>query len=664
MRCPSFIGEAVNLLSTSLFRSNRLYSALSTAFFFALVAYVVDSTTETAFLAGVFGFLYGLIGKQFSAVFLGFALSLVACTVCALLAATFVPSYSLDGQIVLSVFLFIALVITVCTPSISNTEDERKFAVSFVGAIVLIGVLLRGVREWTSESAFGFLASSGEDNAAWLLALSKSVADGQTQLTAASSQSGGPGTGVLINIVRQLMTTLGEVAPVSNAENALVLARAYVIVGVITALSWFVVGVARTSSIDFVSRCAFGAVGGVLGYAFIMGVAAAGHFSAGVAVMFLSFGVVTYLLLPDVTRRDQVLKYAIVFLSLIAAGQSWFPLTGLAFVYIFGICVVLLVPFVKTKPTAKTIRWMTFSAVAVLVFAYVSYTRLFASFLQNALDLDYVIMNLTIAGGYSTVNAWIVALSFIAMVMWAFNSDELQKNRSHWVLPLVIVIPTVLLFTWSYFLAPYVPQYGAWKYLYISVAVTAPAAVVISHRFIPQHLSRSTVRLVPIVLVFISAMFSPPWNSIQWTVKLNQPSYTWASAVVQELRDRPTSPVGCVNTTKGDVGQNYIAYLCSRMAFGLGGFDEVEHRVWTAANICQISPEQARATFDDQFQKNFTAILFDGTRTSSFADCQAPITDRPEVSNGWLSSISWSKVRKLDVEGNVVKVKPTVPEKE
>lgn len=608
--------------------------------------------------------MYGLIGSSYASVFFGIATSLVTCTVFALLAATFVPTYTVDGLIVLVLFLTVALAVAVIALRDEGVKDDKKSFVGVSSVLVLVGVLLNGVRDWTSERAFAYLANSGEDNAAWLLALSKSVVDGDTQLSSASSQSGGPGTGLLINIVRQLMTTVGEVAPVSNAENALVLAKAYVLLGVITGMTWFVASVTRSSRLDDASRYAFGVVAGVLGYVFIMGLAAAGHFSAGVAVMFLSFGFFSYLLLPDQTRLQQLVKYAVVFLTLIAAGQSWFPLTGLAFLYVFGICFVTLRPHVTRRPTAKTMRWMALSAVAIAVFGYVSYTRLFASFLQNALDLDYVIKNLTIAGGYATVNAWIVVLSFVAIALWACDSDELQTNATHWVLPLVIVVPTVLLFTWSYFLAPYVPQYGAWKYLYIAAAVTAPAAVVVAPWFIPNHFSKSTVRLAPIVLLLFLAIFSPPWNSIQWTVKLNQPSYSWASTVVQELKKQPDTPVGCVNTSKGDVGQNYNAYLCSRMAFGLGGFDEVVHRVWTAANICQISPEQARATFDDQFQENFTVILFDGTRTSSFADCQAPVADNPEVTNGWLSSINWSKLRKLDVDGNVVKLKPTLPDKE
>jgi hypothetical protein len=92
------------------------------------------------------------------------------------------------------------------------------------------------------------------------------------------------------------------------------------------------------------------------------------------------------------------------------------------------------------------------------------------------------------------------------------------------------------------------------------------------------------------------------------------------------------------------------------MAFGLGGFDEYVHRTWTAANICQIPPAQAAAAFEANFQKNFTVVLFDGTRTSSFTNCQAPAEGAP---NGWLSSINWDVIRKVDTSGKVVSIPAT-----
>jgi hypothetical protein len=155
-------------------------------------------------------------------------------------------------------------------------------------------------------------------------------------------------------------------------------------------------------------------------------------------------------------------------------------------------------------------------------------------------------------------------------------------------------------------------------------------------------------------------MFSPPWNSIRWAEEIKGDDYLWVVPIVRELQSSPERPVGCLNTTKDDVTQNYMGYLCSRMAFGLGGFDEDRHRVWTAGNICAVGAKQTGSEWPQEKLESFTVILFDGTRTSSFAGCQAEVQGEP---NGWISSIKWDAVRKLDPNGKVVNIAATLPDK-
>ena len=258
------------------------------------------------------------------------------------------------------------------------------------------------------------------------------------------------------------------------------------------------------------------------------------------------------------------------------------------------------------------------------------------------------------------MNSSLVLLSFIAVLWWAFShshQDALNINA----LITTLIIPIIGLFIWSYFLVPFTPQYGAWKYLYIGVAVAAPLAVIIVGA-IPQSKSPGFTRVMPVAIVLLIAMYSPPWNNIRWVDSVQISSgYVWADHIVNEIRENPNRAVGCLNTSKGDTEMNYIGYLCSRMSFGLGGFDEYVHRTWTAANICQIPPTQAKNAFRSQFQKSLTVLLFDGSRTTSFAECQAPTEDAP---NGWLSSIDWSVVRKLDPNGKVLEIPATQPNEE
>jgi hypothetical protein len=540
-------------------------------------------------------------------------------------------------------------------------DNESGLPIPLFSLVVIFVYLTNPGRSWTSGSAFDALVRNGEDNAAWLVALSRSVVDGETRLSVDSGTSGGPGTGVLINYVRQLMSSIGETQLVSSADNGLVLVRSYVFIAIVLAVMWFLVAFKMLQQRDLLTQNLFGLVAGVVSYIFTMGLAAVGHYSAVVAVLFLSAAVYFAVMMQALQPWTVWLSRGLVFISLIAAGQSWFPLTGLAFVFAGIIVVFLMRPFLQKRPTTRQLQIGALGFIWIVVFGYISYTRLFPSFLQNVTSLEFITRNLTIPGGYSTVNSWLVLLSFSLVLWWAFGSAH-NDAQAQQALVVALIFPIVGLFTWSYFLSPFTPQYGAWKYLYIGAAVLAPLAVIVVGALLPLSITSGVMRVLPVALVLLVALFSPPWNNIRWvdTVKISG-GYVWAEHVVEELRNNPNQAVACLNTSKGDTGMNYIGYLCSRMSFGLGGFNEYVHRTWTAANICQIPPSQAKDAFTQEFQEKLAVVLFDGTRTSSFAECQAPTEGAP---NGWLSSIDWSVVRKLDPYGKVVEIPATQPTKE
>jgi hypothetical protein len=645
---------------TGFFNKQTVYSALTAGLFSFLIAFVLDASVSSLILLACVGGVFGLLVRDSVAVFCGFLLSFVVCTVAALVAGALFPTYSISGALVLAGFLSVTVAIAFGMRRFTIKTDESKILVAVAALTASLLFLLRESRTWTSVNAFGALVRGGEDNAAWLLALSRSVIDGKTEFSSASGTSGGPGTGIVINLVRQSMSAVGESPLLSSGDNALVLVRAYAVVAVLLACGWLVVSVVASSSRDPLSRKLFAVLVSATSYVFVMGLANVGHFSAVVAVLFLSIAMFIYLAIDGSSKQGMWVKRLFVVLALVAAGQSWFPLTGLALLYVFALMVIAVAPYMKQRPDQKTIRLLIAVGIAVTLFSYFSYTRLFASFLQNAFSLDYIIRNLTIPGGYSTVNPWLVVLGFIAVTWWGFSKKDSDRDTSHWVLPLLFVVPTVLLFVWSYFLAPFTPQYGAWKYLYIATAVTVPLTVVILQSSLPDRTPIRFVRVLPVLVLFALTMFSPPWNSIQWAEGIKGTDAPWVAGVVKALQVSPERPVACVNTVLNDESRNYEAYLCSRMSFGLGGFDEYVHRTWTAANICQIPPPQARAEFSREFQQDLSVLLFDGTRTSSFAGCQAPAKEEP---NGWLSSINWDVVRKLDSTGKVVNIAATLPHK-
>ncbi len=635
-------------------------SATSTALTVFLACFVVDVPTS---LLAVISLIAGVLGwwiRSVLALVSGFLLSLIAWILIALIAGALVPSYSISGQVVLISALIMTVVFAYLLKSFFQIDNESRFALPTFSFVAVFVYLTSPGRSWTSENAFGALVRNGEDNAAWLVALSRSVVDGETRLSVTSGTSGGPGTGVLINYVRQLMSSIGETDLVSSADNGLVLVRSYVFIAIVLAVMWFFVAFQMLRQRDQLTQTLFGLVAGLVSYVFVMGLAAVGHYSAVVAVLFLSAAVYFAVMMQHLHPWSAWISRVLIFVSLIAAGQSWFPLTGLAFVFAGLVILFLLQPFLQKRPTKKHLQIAGFGFVGIVVFIYISYTRLFPSFLQNVTSLNFITYNLTLAGGYSTVNPWLVMLSFILVLWWTFTHahTDIFTNNS---LVIALIFPIVGMFTWSYFLEPYTPQYGAWKYLYMGAAVVAPLAVLLVGVLLPLNASPAFTRVMPIAVVLLFAVYSPPWNNIRWVDQVEGSDYTWVAPIVKELRESPARPVGCLNTLESDTGQNYIGYLCSRMAFGLGGFNDERHLVWTAGNICTVDSKRTGNEWPASELEKLTVILFDGTRTTSLAGCQAPIEGAP---NGWLSSIDWSVVRKLDPYGKVVEIPATQPTKE
>ena len=650
----------MHLKETVFSKCENVSSALSATVIVFLACFVVDAPSSLLVVVSLMGAVVGWWVRSVVALVSGFLLSLITWILIALLASVLVPAYSISGQVVLVSALIMTVAFAFLLRSFFQMDNEFGLTIPLFSLVTIFVYLTSPGRSWTSENAFGALVRNGEDNAAWLIALSRSVVNGETRLTADSGTSGGPGTGVLINFVRALMNSIGETNLATSADNGLVLVRSYVFIAVVLAVMWFLVAFKMLQQRDLLTQTLFGLVASVVSYVFAMGMAAVGHYSAVIAVLFLSAAVYFAVMIQALQPWTVWLSRGLVFVSLIAAGQSWFPLTGLAFIFAGIIGVFLVRPFLQKRPTTRQLQMGTLGLIGIVLFSYVSYTRLFPSFLQNVTSLDFITYNLTLAGGYSTVNAWLVILSFTVVLWWAFASGH-SDAQTQQALVIALVFPIVGMFTWSYFLAPFTPQYGAWKYLYIGAAVLAPLAVIVVGALLPLRINSGVMRVLPVAFVLLAALFSPPWNNIEWVDQVEGVDYPWVAPIVKELRESPTRPVGCLNTLESDTGQNYIAYLCSRMSMGLGGFDETRHRVFVAGNICTVSEEQTANDWPTTELKNLTVILFDGTRTSSFAGCQAATESQP---NGWLSSIDWSVVRKLDPYGKVVEIPATQPTKE
>jgi hypothetical protein len=639
-------------------RLQRLQEGLVASGFIAVPVFLMNASQPLMLITLFLMFIFGSLINNSVALILGLFITLASACVAALLFGQFDPTYLLAGETLLVLLLIGYIAVTLFLKSIFRETLKINLLWALTPFVIIFMKLTLNSRKWTGETAFGVLVNNGEDNAAWLIALSKSVVKGTTVLSASSAASGGPATGVIISTSRQLFSIVDTNSFIANADNALVLLRMYALVAVLTAIVWLLTAFSMLRMLNPIARTGFALVSATIGFAFVMGLAAVGHFSAVIAVFFLSIAVCVSEQLPNNSQRQRFVSGSLVFLSLVAAGQAWFPLTAVALVYAALVSRPFLTRLVPKNFDQKAIIKFSFTTVAVVIICYTAYVKIFPSFLSNAFNLDYVIYNLTLAGGYAVVSPWLVLLGFSLCLWWGFQKSE-TNEVSQGALVVALLMPIIVLFTWSYFLAPYTPQYGAWKYLYIGAAVAVPWSIIICGRVLSEKISLKVITYVPLLILLGLGLFAPPFQHTNWISKANGSGYEWTKPVVNELRMNPERPVVCLNTFQNDEGTNYAGYLCSRMALGLGGFDTYEVRVWAAANICQIGAEQARLAWPIPFQRNLTVLLFDPARTSSYASCQAQSL---ENKNGWLSSVDWNVVRKIGPDGKILQTPATQSE--
>jgi len=290
--------------------------------------------------------------------------------------------------------------------------------------------------------------------------------------------------------------------------------------------------------------------------------------------------------------------------------------------------------------------------------SWIAYERVFASFLQNVIDIDYVKFNMRLGGGYPVVRSEILVVSVVRMLSFLqARRHEKSPKQMPFVFAFSLLTPWLVLLVASYLSSPYAPQYGVIKYGYMIAGVAAPYALAAIAGQFSMGRSQMNGGAVAFGLLLTFLWLGSPGDKIQWLQTAQTVDVPWAQAVVAELRNDPQRPVVCLNTVEDDTSRNYEAYLCSRIALGLGGFNEIVHRTWTAANICQVPAKQADEAFTDEFQKNLTVVLFDPSEVTSGVECQAPTESHPR---GWTSAIDWKVVKTVDEGGS--RVFPPTPE--
>jgi len=600
-----------------------------------------------AFQAGTRAFLVlacsvaivGVVGRRVMVAPIALTLSIAVHVLTMNFLAVFNADYSLDGRWVLSSVVLVTVVIAVAFRSLTVIEDPGIPV--FFGFATILGALLWPARSMGDSQILSFVTGYerlAEDNAAWLVALS-TIADGSdSELSAEAGFGGGNTTALTLALARESARVFGFTFDSASVENVriLVVASSLAVVGGALFSLLVVAGFTRRggdkgSSMSWVTLPVY--------VSFAAGMSIIGHYSALVdSVFLLSAMVISSEKLPDEGIYRWLYHLAVAAL-LLAAGQAWLPMVPVVVLYaVWALC-----EWVVTN-RLDSYRSVLSRAVLAATVIVVLAIWVFPGYRSNFTDWDYLRFNLKMTGGFPEVRLDLL-VAIVAVSVYAVLADALSTENLLQRMVLLLTGTWILLVTMSYLVAPYQIQYGVLKYSYVVAGALAPVAI---GGLVKWSGSRggNAGAIACVFLVTVSlTLLAPPGAKWNWMHSAVVDKNQWAGAVVKAITASPSRPVGCVTVDPTGVPlADNQSYVCSRLAFAMGGHDEYVHRTWTAANICQIPPEQADAAFDRKFLTGLTVVV-------TVLQSGSPCAVTPTHLKGWLTSVDWNQMTAVGLDG-------------
>lgn len=599
-----------------------------------------------------FGLVAGAVGRALD---LSSALGLATsgCAILVLLVGAPGGSFSIGGTTVGFLFSVAVVLALVLLRSIGGASDD--LSVVAPSALMLSALVLPTLDATAVSGLSRVVGNFGEDNGAWLIALARSTDGAATVLTEASGNHGGPATGLVLAMVRNVIGLLRPSDVVGLESNGLVLYRAYIVVSVLAALVSSATAARMTRDRGRLVASTSGLASAAVVFCFAMGLVTVGHFSALVAVLCGLTAV--RMLLTDRSDAGRVPAIGACAACMVAVGQSWFPLTGVGILFVLLLVVRWVVVAARSLDRSRLWSRLFPVLVGVVVAAWILYSYVLDTYLQNVVDFSYILDNLRLAGGYPNLR---LEVGFVLLLVgaWVVFGPTGSMPGGPYV-PLAVasfLAPLIFLLVITFAVSPHAPQYGLYKYLYIYSAIVVPSGVALVVSTCALRFDRSVLPAAPLIGALGFLLLAPPGDKIGWTDSSRATRNDWAAAVVGEIGSDPSRVVGCLNTIRGDTDNDYKAYFCSRIAFGLAGRDSLPDLVWTAANICSSPASQVASDIPRSYFGNLTVVVFDGRRRSSGAGCQSRGVDGP---TGWTSTVDWDMVKLVDLGGR--RVDPLVP---
>lgn len=553
---------------------------------------------------------------------------------------------SVPGSVVVGIFLFALLPATFTCRVIGTKTPSLSEAFTVIVISSMTFWFSQGLPR-TAASALQLLASSGEDSAAWLEAMSKSTTLHGTTLTAQSAYGGGFASGVAVVLLRILHIGLSNQYVDNVASNGVILVRSMFLFAVLAAFGTSAAAVHVLRKSAFLPRSSGAIAAGLLAYTMSIGMSAFGHFSASLAgllclvaacLAFLSF------------RSDGWSGYSVgclVIGSFVVAGLAWYPLLLLGFAMTVTLIVFVCFRFLRW---GRNHRRQTVAALPFVLLFPTAFIirRIFASVIAN-LNWSYFSFNNSLVGGVQPISGFLAIAGFIALLSvggsaWTHASKLTIGRAVSCLVAAGLVGYVIAIYGLAFLASPYGPQYGALKMLYVGSMVGVPMIPIAAGWRTRQRGATDLVQVgVGPLVVLALALIDPGRMLFSWP-KAVKPVAPWSAAVVSELVREPNRNLVCLNTSV-DTSQNYGGYLCTRMANGLQGKSNYTYNTWTAANIGQIPPQQAAAAWNGGFYDNLTILLFDPTRLNNGEQQQI----------NWLADVRWRAVKLIGPHGETIK---------
>jgi hypothetical protein len=570
---------------------------------------------------------------------------------------------SINGNILTTIWLLLAVVLLITLRK--NTSEAREIIGTWCGYLLFSCLAISWIRRFPVTSSPQSLAllvkDAGEDNAHWLLGLSRSTIGSASQLTPESAQGSGTAVGAFLTLGRTVMRLL-DTGIVGKGSNAFVLVRSYLILAMANGILWVSISGEILKRTSIIKQVLFGALSGATAFIVLLKFLRSGHFSTAVALALLSLMVWLFTREWEFNNLSRLFLCIGTIVTMFAAGESWYPLKALFVMYVAALFIIIGV-FIskhlkKLRESKKFLVTLCLS-VAVSAAVFLKVPVLMRTFVNNVTDWNYTKYSIGLPGGYPFFQEQHVFMA-IGTGLVVLLIPKLVFGVRYMTAMLGASFIAIILFTTGSLLLiadhvpPFSPQYGPRKMLFLASALCAPFFLPLAALGLHQ-IQKSLASLRPYALagaipamIYACTLIAP--SDVKWPNGYDLTSPSWTVGVIKLLDEQPDKNLVCLRTDywNPQVDPTYLTdseykngYLCSRMALGLAGVFDYPHNTWIAANICQIKPDQAIAAWDDAFFRKLNILVTDPTRRSTYAWCQG---DWEGFTNGWLHSVRWDLV--------------------